>query len=165
MEDIKKVLMTAIGIERYGHDFYIRFSEAISDKEGKALMKGLARDEKEHENSLINEYSRIIGKEVPKNIEIDYEHGSAVIEKIFGSEWGKMENEDSFAALEKGIETEQKSIDFYQAQGEKAKDKALVELFQYLVKVEIGHKSLLEENLFRLKQDGSWWGYVPILEG
>jgi hypothetical protein len=24
---------------------------------------------------------------------------------------------------------------------------------------------MLEENLFHMRQEGSWWGYAPILEG
>jgi len=34
-----------------------------------------------------------------------------------------------------------------------------------LIDIEKGHKAMLEENLFHLRQNGTWWGYVPILDG
>jgi hypothetical protein len=40
-----------------------------------------------------------------------------------------------------------------------------VALFNELVDWEKEHLELLKENLRMLKNEGSWYGYVPILEG
>lgn len=166
MEDITEILLTAIATERYGHEYYIRLSQAIANEEGKAIMIGLARDEKEHEELLAKEYMRVSDKLVPEKIELSTAIGAEAVEKIFsGGEKTWVEAEDVLEALEFGIAIEQKSIDFYSSKGSTTEDEKLRQLFADLVKIEKEHKSLLEENLFHLKQNGSWWGYVPILEG
>lgn len=167
MSDIKEVLLTAIAIERYGQDYYSRLSQVVSEEEGKALMKSLERDEKEHEEVIIKEFNRLVGSQVPEKIEIETNLTSKALDDIFRSWGGSMHigSEDVFAALETGIGTEQRSIDFYSDQMYTSIDPKLKDIFQKLVEIEKGHKKLLEDNVFHLKQDGSWWGYVPILEG
>ena len=167
MSDIKDVLLTAIAIERYGQDYYSRLSKAVSEEEGKALMKSLERDEKEHEELFINEFNRLVGSQVPEKIDIKANLTSEALDGIF-RRWERsmhIGSEDVFAALETGINTEQRSIDFYSDQMCKSTDPELKDIFKKLVEIEKGHKKLLEDNVFHLKQDGSWWGYVPILEG
>ena len=167
MSNIKEVLLTAIAIERYGQDYYSRLSQAVSEEEGKALMKSLERDEKEHEEVIIKEYNRLVGSQVPEKLDIKTDLTSKAIDDIF-RRWERsihIGSEDVFAALETGIGTEQRSIDFYSDQMSQSTDPQLKGIFQNLVEIEKGHKKLLEDNIFHLKQDGSWWGYVPILEG
>jgi len=164
MEKIEEVIKRAISIERYGQQFYNQLSNVIIDEEGKSIIKGLANDEKKHEEELSIEFERMVGAAVPSEIEQD-RFDSETMNKIFKGDDEKLEKADIYAALEVGIATEQRSIDFYTSNKDITSDEKLAKLFAHLVEIEKGHKSLLEENLFHLKQDGSWWGYVPILEG
>lgn len=155
--------MTAIAIERYGQEYYSKFADKISDKKGKALMHGLGNDEKEHEDLISKHYRENFDKAPPKKIGIDI--GARAIKDIFGPKKGKSESEITLEALQIGVAVEQKSIEFYTASTGDAKDAKLKQLLNALIDIEKGHKAMLEENLFHLRQDGTWWGYVPILEG
>ena len=75
-----------------------------------------------------------------------------------------IEKNDAISAIKLGIETEQRSIDFYTEQAKTTEGK-LKDTFTMLAKMERGHLELLKENLEHLQDDGVWYGYVPILEG
>mgnify|MGYP005866155011 CR=1 FL=1 len=164
MKATEKVLLTAIAIERYGQDFYRRFSEIIDDENGKALMRGLGNDEKEHESLLGLQYERRFGRAPSKTIDVDL--GLKAVREIFGSKKKiKKERDIMLDILGIAINVEEESIRYYSAKARNIKDRELSELLKNLTEIEKEHKILLEENLLHLKQDASWWGYVPILEG
>ena len=163
MQTIEEVLLTAIALERYGQEYYSRFASKIPDKKGKALMRGLGNDEKEHEELISKHYREHFDKTPPKKIGIDI--GAKAIKEIFSPKKGKSESEIMLETLQIGIVIEQKSVDFYTASAGGAKDAKLKQLLNALIDIEKGHKAMLEESLFHLRQDGAWWGYVPILEG
>lgn len=164
MENLDRILLTAIAIERYGQQFYGSFSDAIADEKGKALMRGLAGDEKEHESLLISEYEEMIGSPIPEHIDIDI--GNEGVDEIFSAARNVSGSaEATIEILQMGVDIEQKSIEFYSSRADETDDPDLKKLLAALVKIEKEHKALLEENLFHLRQDGAWWGYVPILEG
>lgn len=164
LEDIEKILLTAIAIERYGQEFYHHFSESLADDKGKSLMNGLARDEKEHEEVLSKEFKSHLNRSAPKKIDINL--GMKAIRDIFGSKRKiTLEKDIILEILQVGIIVEDESIKFYSTKAKATTDSKFTNLLLNLVKIEKEHKSMLEENLFHLKQEGSWWGYVPILEG
>ena len=163
MDTSKEILLTAIAIERYGQEFYSRFEKAVPDKKGKALMRGLGNDEKEHEELLSKHYLELLKKAAPKKIDLDI--GARAVREIFALRKEKEKKDPTIEILQIGILVEQKSVDFYTANAGKADDAGLKELFVTLIDIEKGHKAMLEENLFHMRQEGSWWGYAPILEG
>jgi rubrerythrin len=163
LQAIEEILLTAIAIERYGQEYYSKFASKISDKTGKALMHGLGNDEKEHEEIISKHYMENIGKAPPKKISIDI--GAKAIKEIFSPKKGKSEGEIMLETLQIGIVIEKKSVDFYTASASGTKDVKLKQVLNALIDIEKGHKAMLEENLFHLRQDGTWWGYVPILDG
>lgn len=163
MEGIEEILLTAIAIERYGQDYYKRFASSITDHKGSSLMLGLARDEKDHEEIISKEYVKHFKRAPPKKLEIDI--GTRVVKEIFALKKGETESEITLEILQIGIVVEQKSIDFYSSKSKMTEDIGLRRILSELVDIEKGHKAMLEENLFHLRQDGTWWGYVPILEG
>ena len=163
MQTIEEILLTAIAIERYGQEYYFRFAGKISDKTGKALMRGLGNDEKEHEELISKHYHEHFAKAPPKKIGIDI--GAKAIKDIFSPKKGKSEGEIMLETLQIGVVIEKKSVDFYTASASDTKDAKLKQLLNALIDIEKGHKAMLEENLFHLKQNGTWWGYVPILDG
>jgi len=163
LQTIEEILLTAIAIERYGQEYYSIFASKISDKTGKALMHGLGNDEKEHEGLISKHYSEHFDKVPPKKIGIDI--GAKAIKEIFSPKKGKSEGEIMLETLQIGVVVEQKSVDFYTRSAGDTKDAKLKQLLNALIDIEKGHKAMLEENLFHLRQNGTWWGYVPILDG
>jgi len=162
MADPKQILAAAIDLERFGVEYYARFNQLVADNKAKALMLSLSNDEKEHASILEKELKALGGDPVPASKEM-VEKGVAEIfpKKIKGK---SIAVKDAVSAIKVGIETEQKSIDYYSKNGEAA-GPSLKGIFEKLQKMEEGHKELLEENLRSLEDDGVWYGYVPILEG
>ena len=163
MENSKETLLTAIAIERYGQEFYARFAQAVPDRKGKALMKGLGDDEKEHEELLSKHYKSLFKRTPPKKIAVDI--GTRAVKEIFALRKEEKKKDPTIEILQIGILVEQKSVDFYTDNAAKVADDDLKKLLVTLIDIEKGHKALLEENLFHMRQEGSWWGYAPILEG
>jgi len=163
LKAMERMLLTAIAMERYGQEYYSWFSESISDRKGKAMMKGLAKDEKEHEEIMSKEYEKQCGKATPEEIDIDI--GEKPVKEVFSQERKKGEKDIIAKILKLGMEIEQKSIDFYSSESKTVKSAKMKSLLENLTEIEKGHKALLEENLFHMRQDGAWWGYTPILDG
>ena len=157
-----EILATAIEFERFGKEYYMRFYELVGDPKAKALMKGLALDEEEHAALLSKELEAHGGVSEPTPAEV-LDEG---LERIFPHRILKdsFKTKDAISAIKLGIETEQRSIDFYSSHAKDA-DEKLREVFARLEKMERGHLELLKENLQHLEEGGVWYGYVPILEG
>ncbi len=162
MAGTKEILATAVEFERQGESYYLRFHDLVGDKGAKALMKGLARDEKEHADILSRELSALGGKATA----VSKAALDKALKEIFPekTEKGSLAAKDAVSALRLGIKTEERSIDFYSKNGAKAAPE-LKEVFAKLERMERGHLDLLKENLRSLEDQGSWYGYVPILEG
>lgn len=162
MAVIGEILTTAIEFELFGKEYYMRFYELVGDAKAKALMKGLANDEEEHAAMLAKELETHGGAFDSASAEI-LDEG---LEKIFPHRILKnsIETKDAISAIKLGIETEQRSIDFYSSHAKDA-DEELRGVFAKLEKMERGHLDLLKENLLHLQEGGAWYGYVPILEG
>jgi rubrerythrin len=162
MVEINHILATAIEFERFGKEYYMRFHDLVGDAKAKALMKGLAHDEEEHAEMLTRELEAHGGKVGQTSSEVL----DAGMERIFPHRIlkGSIQTNDAISAIKLGIETEQRSIDFY---SDHAKDSGgeLKEIFAKLERMERTHLELLRENLEHLQDGGVWYGYVPILEG
>lgn len=162
MADVKKVIATAVEFERFGAEYYRKFKDLVEDKEAKALMASLAADEAEHAAILTRELQTLGGRPKAPSGK-DVEEGLA---KIFPDRPGttRLGVKDAISAIEVGIETEKRSIEFYSSNAAAAGLEA-GEVFARLERMEREHLRLLQENLRYLRDDGSWLGYVPILEG
>ncbi|UCE80952.1 MAG: ferritin family protein [Methanobacteriota archaeon] len=162
MARIGDIIATAIEFELFGKEYYMRFHELVGDAKAKALMKGLAHDEEEHAAMLAKELEAHGGA-------FDYAATDIInegLEKIFPHRILKdsIKTKDAISTIKLGIETEQRSIDFYSGHAKEA-DPKLREVFAKLEKMERTHLELLKENLLHLQEGGVWYGYVPILEG
>ncbi|MBI0584579.1 MAG: ferritin family protein [Methanomassiliicoccus sp.] len=170
-EDLLKkelgLLAAAIRVETFGRDFYLRMSECIRDKEGKLILKSLARDEKEHRAWLLRQVDRIFpGKDV-ETIRPDSRYASVVPQRLFPElpEGACLPPKDEIKAVEMGIEVEKASVSMYEEVAGLTQDLELKLLMQRLAQWEKGHQKILEDNLAYLKRGGSWYGYEPILDG
>jgi len=162
MVDIKELIATAIEFEHRGREYYTKFHELVADENAKALMKSLASDEKEHAEILSRELAALGGKPKAPSKEM-LAKGMAELfpEKI---KRNSIATKDAISAIKLGMRTEQRSIDFYSKNARNAGSK-LKGIFEKLEKMERAHLEMLEDNLKGLESGGSWYGYVPILEG
>jgi rubrerythrin len=168
-EEITEIIEKAINIEVFGYNYYSKLKNLVSDSEGKGLMGFLANAEEEHKNSLIKK-CQSYGKEPETTelgiliVEVLMDEGQ---EKIFKSlmEKDKLNTIDAIEAIKLGMNVEANSIKFYKDNASKSPESEIVKLFTELSAWEQEHLELLKENLRMLKDEGSWYGYTPILEG
>lgn len=162
MADAKEILSAAVEFEKFGAEYYLRFKELVGDREAKALMASLASDEMEHAAILTRQLQALGGKDKPTSRK-DIDKGLA---RIFPEKArkGELTAKDSISAIKLGITTEERSIEYY-SENAAAAGPGVKEVFSRLEKMEREHLRVLQENLHYLENDGSWFGYVPILEG
>lgn len=161
MADLKDILATAIEFEHFGVEYYAKFRELVSDEKAKPLMKSLSEDEKEHASILERELKAAGGKPKAASKGMLAEG----LAEIFPERIRKnsIATKDAISAIKLGIRTEERSIEFYSKNAVSAGPR-LKDVFAKLEKMERGHKEMLEENLRYLQNDGSWFGYLPILD-
>ncbi len=159
-----EILKEAISIEIYGTEYYSIFSELVEDDNAKSIFKGLARDEGEHKALLEKEYKKVSGK--PVDIaELDEENREKA-KRIFPESLEPLGISETKDVLTLGIRTEKRSIELYSTGAQKIDIKSSKELFLKLVHFEEEHKKTLEDALYYLEQEGSWYGYSPpTIEG
>lgn len=168
-EENIEILQKAIQIEEFGNYYYNKLKIAVENNEGKGLLTYLANAEEEHKERLEGILSRF-GREVQKT-EIDVLIADILmdegVETIFKGlmEKTKFEKMDAIEAIKLGMGVEAKSIKFYEDNSKKSPEQDIADLFRELTSMEKEHLELLSENLRSLKDEGTWYGYVPILEG
>jgi len=168
MEDRQlSILAAAIEIEKFGYSLYMNTSECVKDGKGAALLRGLARDEKEHRRILEEEIARISPSADVSTIEPAEEYVKLIPERVFPAELGSKCStlEGEIEAVEIGIEVEKRSIQMYNEAVGLVTDSKAKTVLADLGKWEGTHKAALEQSLHMLKTEGSWYGYTPILEG
>lgn len=158
------VLQAAVEIEEFGIRFYKRLEDCIAENEGKALMRGLARDEATHKEFIQKEMARL---GATGGIAPDGRYASIVPEKVFRSLPTDrcLTIKEEIEALEVGMDVERSSIEMYSKAAENAVDREVKGLLVKLMHIEESHLKILEENSYNLRMQGSWYGYSPILEG
>ena len=160
------VLKTALAIEEFGIQFYTELGECVADEKGRALMRSLGNDEKEHARIIRKEMDRLAAGKYEQGTEPLKEYLELLPSKVFMKPEGScLTLEDEVAAIQKGIEVEVNSIKMYQDALDRAIDPRTKSTFEELVRWEFRHRELLEENMRTLKLGGAWYGYGPILEG
>ncbi len=163
-ETLLDILTEAIAIEIYGKEYYSIFSELVEDEKAQAIFRGLARDEGEHRELLEKEYKTISGKSIDLSV-LDEENREKA-RRIFPESLEPMGIAETKDVLTLGIRTEKRSIELYSKSAQKTDVKSSKDLFLKLVHFEEGHKEKLEDALYYLEQEGSWYGYSPpTIEG
>jgi rubrerythrin len=168
-QDREEILQKAIDIEVFGYNYYNKLKNIVESREGKGLLGFLANAEEEHQKYLLK-VCRKLGHE-PKITELGDLIADVLMdegqEKIFRSLMDKSDltNVDAIDAIKLGMGVEANSIKFYADNAMKSPDEDVVKLFTELSEWEKEHLDLLKENLRMLKDEGTWYGYTPILEG
>lgn len=162
--ELMDILKEAISIEIYGREYYSIFSELVENENAKSVFIGLSKDEGEHRELLEKEYQKISGK-IPDFRAID-EKNREKAKEVFPESLQPIGIEETKDILKLGIRTEERSIDLYSKSADKTIKKSSKDLFLKLVHFEGEHKKILEDALYYLEQDGSWYGYSPpTIEG
>ncbi len=159
-----KILKEAISIEIYGKEYYSIFSDLVEDENAKSIFKGLARDEGDHRELLEKEYRKIAGKPVVPGV-LD-EKSRKEARHVFPESLIPMNITETKDVLKLGIRTEERSIELYSRSVQKTDVRSSKDLFLKLVHFEEGHRETLEDALYYLEQEGTWYGYSPpTIEG
>jgi len=162
--ELLDILKEAISIEIYGKEYYSIFSELVEDGNAKSIFRGLSSDEEEHRELLEKQFLKISGK--PLNITVMDEKNREKAKGIFPESLEPLGIEQTRDILKLGIRTEERSIYLYSTSIDKTNNKSSKDLFTRLVHFEEEHKRILEEALYYLDQEGSWYGYSPpTIEG
>ncbi len=159
------ILKEAISIEIYGKEYYSIFGELIEDEKAKSLFRGLARDEGEHRSLIEKEYIKVTGK--PFDVGVLDEENKRKARLVFPESLEPMEIEETKDILKLGIRTEERSIELYSSSAQNQDiARSSKDLFLKLVDFEKEHKRTLEDALYYLDQEGTWYGYSPpTIEG
>ena len=162
--DLPDIFKEAISIEIYGKEYYSIFSDLVDYENARSLFRGLARDEGEHRELLEKEYKKLSGKTVDiKTLDKENREKARLVFPESTDAFGISESEE---VLKLGIRTEKRSIELYSNSAKRMDAGESKDLFVRLAGFEEGHKKLLEDALYYLEQDGSWYGYSPpTLEG
>ncbi|MBN1677737.1 MAG: ferritin family protein [Candidatus Thermoplasmatota archaeon] len=162
MANAKEILATAIEMEHFGSEYYSKFEDLVASEKAKILFRSLAADEKDHAHILEIEMANLGGTPKP----LSDRKLKNYLKQVFPESIHKdsIHAKDAISAIKLGIMTERRSIEFYTKHAARASPK-MRKIFAKLIKMEIVHLGLLEENLQLLEDDGSWYGYLPILEG
>ncbi len=161
------ILAAALELERYGVAFYTKMSGCVRDKNGSSILKGLADDEEQHRRWIESEIDRLSPGTDPSKISPDPRMSDLIPIYVFPVLKGDacLPLKDEIKGVEVGISVENNSIKLYTVLAEGAGDPGTKELMARLIKVKKGHLNVLEDGLYHLKRGGSWYGYVPILDG
>ncbi len=161
---LSDILKDAILIEIYGMEYYSIFSDLVEDKNARSLFQGLSRDEGEHRELLEKEYKKLTGK--PVDIKTMDKESREKAKKVFPESMDPLGITETKDTLNLGIRTEERSIELYSNSAKNTAAGSSRELFIRLVGFENGHKKLLEDALYYLEQEGTWYGYSPpTIEG
>jgi rubrerythrin len=148
--ELLDILKEAISIEIYGREYYSIFGELVEDENAKSIFRGLSMDEGEH-------------RELLGEVDENYREKA---KRIFPESLEPLGIEETKDILKLGIRTEERSVELYSTSIGKTDNKSSKDLFLRLVHFEGEHKKTLEEALYYLDQEGSWYGYSPpTIEG
>jgi len=162
--NILDILKEAISIEIYGKEYYSIFSEVVEEENAKSIFKGLAGDEGDHRVLLEKEYRKVSGKSLEAGVMDEKNREKA--RQVFPESLEPMNITETQEALKIGIRTEERSIELYSNSAQETGIRSSKDLFLTLVDFEKEHKKILEDALYYLGQEGSWYGYSPpTIEG
>ncbi len=166
-----KALKTAIQMEIDGKEFYLEASETSGNELGKKLLRQLAAEEDIHRKVFEDIYKDISAKkDWPTNkLETD---GGKGLKTIFSAAIKQMDKNvraipTELDAVQKAMEMENKTFDFYKSLGGKATYTAEKQFYEALVVQEEEHFRVLLDYYEFLKNPEAWFVQKehPSLDG
>ena len=170
-DKIRHGLETAIQMEIDGKQFYLKASQSSRNEVGKKLLKSLADEEDNHRQAFEKIY------EVVRNKKgwpvIDFQAGAvAGLQTIFAQATGKITarlktSTTELDAVKTAMDMENKTFDFYKAQGRVAGYDTEKNFYESLAAQEREHHKVLLDYYEYLKDPAAWFVSKehPTLDG
>lgn len=161
---VLEIVKTAIQMEKEGYQFYMENADKISDPNGKAMFKQLAKDELDHQKLFETEYDSLEKtgkwKKSEKLSEPVFPKSQIFpsrqqVEKI-------REKPNELKALKIGMELERKSQEFYSNEAKRTEDPDEGATLNHLAEIERGHLAILEAERDSLRNTGYWFDFKEI---
>ena len=153
-DDPIHALETAIAREKAAQEFYLSAADKTEDKDGKKMLKWLAREEEWHRGGLEKQLKSLVGKKgyeewQEKSAPMNEKDISMASETAHTREATSYEHKTSgeVSALRTAMRAEKKAIEFYRKCGEVATDPNAKKMFESLVKQEEGHFKLVQREM------------------
>ncbi len=169
MDNISKIIRTAIKMEEDGIDFYQKAREKTSYSLAKKMFLSFAEDEKRHLTVLkkiftdlkLSDFKQFFGESPRQKIENIFKEARNEIKERIAA------NPDQLEALKIGMDMELQSVQFYQTALEKSEDNLQKTFLRRLVEEEKEHLQLLQNTHSYLKNSGDWflWEEKGLLDG
>lgn len=166
-----KALKTAIQMEIDGKEFYLEVSESSGNELGKKLLKQLAAEEDMHRKVFEDIYKDISAKKGWPGEKFKPDSGKG-LRTIFSAAVEQMDKNvraipTELDAVQKAMEVENKTFDFYKSLGDKATYAAEKQFYAALVVQEEEHFRVLLDYYEFLKNPEAWFVQKehPSLDG
>jgi len=166
-----QALETAIRMELDGKQFYLKASEASSNELGRKLLRKLASEEDNHRQKFEEIYQAVQNKMGWPETDFRPDGGKrlrtvfATASKEIGSKLKAPANE--LEAIQTAMGMENKTLDFYKSQSEKATSDTEREYYEKLASEEREHHLILLDYYEYLKDPAAWFVNTehPSLDG
>lgn len=160
--EVLQAIEAAIQIEKDGLAFYTTAAGETDDPHGKRMFQSLAKDERAHLALFEDARQALLSRGTwPSPEQVAWTSpGTFKAPPIFptGAEVKTVEvPEHQLAALRRGIQAEEDSIAFYQAQMERTEDPDGRAMYAYLIEQEEVHRTLLQGEYDYLTHTGFWF--------
>ena len=147
MNNLGEALLTALKMERKGHEEYLNAADRCEDDTLAAILLSLANDEEEHERVIGSFYHAMIeskGWPVVDTSLLPIPEAVERIDLIMNETAAKISPDETFIGIyEVAHGLEVRSREFYLKEMEKASNREVVEMFRFLARIEGIHMDML----------------------
>jgi len=152
-------LKTAYEAEKEGMRSYLKFAKGTTVPGGKDMFIQLALDEVDHMEMIQGFMEKMLKGETFTPVEVPAGRISKIMPDLSDASLRPVEKASvgDEQALKVGMEQEQKAMEFYKAEAEKAEDAVVKEFFLKLAGVEQKHYDILSAELSFMMEDGFWF--------
>lgn len=160
IQDLEKILKTAIDVEVNGMSTYYDFAEKTQNENGKKMFQQLAKDEEEHQNILEEQLEHLAKSSTWKEIKIPQSRLQSLVPEVREKQI-RTKGEAKLGeidALNTALDMERKTAQYYREQAEKLDDAQAKNMFKQLAEWEDSHIDLIQAELDSLKNTGMWFG-------
>lgn len=160
VQELAKILKTAIEVEENGLATFNRFAEQTVDEHGKRMFKRLAADELEHKDILEKQLKNLSEGGSWQGIHIP----QSAVEKLIPAIRDKQKRTKGESglgevdALNTALDLERKAAQFFRDKGNEVEDPEAKELFIRLAAWEDAHFELIQAELDNINNTGLWFG-------
>ena len=169
MEDVSRIVRTAIKMETDGIEFYGEAVNKVSHPFGKKMFLSLAKDEQRHLSVLkdilvdldFSGFEKYFGETPQEKIKAVFDQLKDEMSQRITAQPSELE------IIKMAMKVEEGSVEFYESSIEKTANQAARGLLERLVLEEKDHYTILENTYSFLENSGEWflWEEKGILDG